>query len=55
MTFDANDSGYYTVSEYSGSPGSLPLYYYPMSAAQAGYYSITQGKERQKKCSKDTG
>ena len=45
MTFDANDSGYYTVSEYTGSPGSLPLYYYPLSAAQAGVYSIRQGKD----------
>ena len=28
LTFDANDTGYYTTSEYSGSPGSLPIYYY---------------------------
>jgi len=41
MTFDANDSGYYTVSEYSGAPGSLPLYYYP--AATPGVYTITNG------------
>ena len=45
MTWDANDSGYYTTSEYTGAPGSLPLYYYPISAAQAGYYSITQGRD----------
>jgi len=32
MTFDANDTGYYTTSEYSGSPGSLPIYYYPLSS-----------------------
>ena len=42
ITFDANDSGYYTVSEYTGSPGTLPIYYYPLSAAVAGAYSITQ-------------
>lgn len=43
ITFDANDSGYYTVSEYSGSPGSLPLYYYPLSAAVAGAFTVTNG------------
>lgn len=45
MTFDANDNGYYTISEYTGAPGSLPIYFYPMSAAEAGVYSITQGKD----------
>ena len=45
ITFDANDTGYYTTSEVVGTPGSLPLYYYPLSAAQAGVYSITQGRD----------
>ena len=45
MTFDANDTGYYTTSEIVGSPGSLPIYYYPLSAAQAGVYTIRNGKD----------
>ena len=42
MTFDANDAGYYTTSEYNGG-GTLPLYYYPLSAVTPGAYTITNG------------
>ena len=43
ITFDANDTGYYTTSEVVGSPGSLPIFFYPLSAATPGVYTITNG------------
>jgi len=42
LTFDANDTGYYSTSEYKGG-GTLPLFYYPLSAATPGVYTITNG------------
>jgi hypothetical protein len=44
MTWDPSGNGYYTTSEYTGG-GTLPLYYYPLSAAQPGVYIIGQGLE----------
>ena len=44
MTWDSSGNGYYTTSEYNGG-GTLPLYYYPLSAGQPGVYTIRQGKD----------